>query len=114
MNLNTKQLSEKVGLEEYEYVELLTLFLETGMGDLKQLQAAIHAADLEQIMNIAHTFKGAAMNLGLKELTEIAKMIEISTGEDQMKNTAHNFQTLKQELDIIADFIKLQQRVHSP
>ncbi|NQT70297.1 MAG: Hpt domain-containing protein [Desulfobacteraceae bacterium] len=104
--MNLKELSKNLGLDEDEYMELLELFFETSMADLNQLQRAIETADAEKVASIAHSFKGAAVNLGLNEFVEIAKDIAITASNGQLEDTARVARTLKESLDSIAGVVK--------
>ena len=86
--MDIRQLAENLGLEEEEYLELIGLFIETGVSDLNKLQAAIKEGSAEKAGNAAHSLKGAAMNLGLTELSEIAKEIEEKAGNGRLERTA--------------------------
>ena len=96
--MNLRELSENLGLEEDEYMELIQLFIETGMSDIKKLKSTIEAANAEKAVNIGHSFKGAALNLGLMEFFEIAKVIENTARDGQLKKTAHIVQALQKKL----------------
>ena len=104
--MDIRQLAENLGLEEEEYLELIELFIETGMSDLNKLQSAIEEGSAEKAVNAAHSIKGAAMNLGLTELSEIAKEIEEKSGNDRLERTAEPARLLREKLDIIVDFVR--------
>jgi len=104
--MDIRQLAENLGLEEEEYLELIELFIETGMSDLNKLQSAIEEGSAEKAVNAAHSIKGAAMNLGLTELSEIAKEIEEKAGNDRLETSAEPARLLQEKLDIIVDFVR--------
>jgi len=106
INMNFKELSDNLGMEEDEYMELIELFFETSISDLKKLQVAVEEANAKKVADIAHSFKGAALNLGLTELFEIAKQLEMTVCDGQLKRTAKVALVLKEKLDTIAGFIK--------
>lgn len=104
--MDIRQLAENLGLEEEEYLELIELFIETGMSDLNKLQSAIEEGSAEKAVNAAHSLKGAAMNLGLTELSEIAKEIEEKAGNDRLETSGEPARLLQEKLDIIVDFVR--------
>jgi len=103
--MNFGELAKNLGLEEEEYLELIELFIETSMSDLNQLHSAIEEGSAEKAAKAAHSLKGAAINLGLIELSEIAKEIEEKACNDQLEKTAEAAQALQEKLDIIVDLV---------
>ncbi|MGB2687937.1 MAG: Hpt domain-containing protein [Desulfobacterales bacterium] len=97
--MNSKKMSEKLGLEEDEYLELVELFIETSKSDLKNLQSAINNKNIEMIAGIAHSLKGAAMNLGLDDFLELAKSIEKSSRDRELEETAKTAEIFQEKLD---------------
>ena len=104
--MNFKELAENLGLEEEEYLELIELFIETGMSDLNNLRSAIEGGSAEKAVRAAHSLKGAAINLGFIELSEIAKKIEEKARNDRLETTAEAAQALQEKLDILVDFVR--------
>ncbi len=103
--MNFKELSENLSMEEDEYMELIELFIETGISDLKKLQTAAEEANAKKAADIAHSFKGAALNLGLMEFFEIAKQIERTAWNGQLERTVQVALALKEKLSAIAGFV---------
>ena len=93
-------------MEEEEYMELIELFIETGRSDLKKLQSTIKMANAEKAADIAHSLKGAAVNLGLTEFIEIAKAIEKTALDGQLDKTAQIALALGEKLDIFISFVR--------
>lgn|GEM_PF-171959 len=100
------QLAGNLGLEEEEYLELIELFVETGMSDLGKLQSAIKEGDAEKAANAAHSLKGASSNLGLMELYEAAKKIEEEARNDRLEGIVESAQGLKEKLGKIAEHLR--------
>jgi HPt (histidine-containing phosphotransfer) domain-containing protein len=63
--MNFKVLGDKLGLDEDEYRELVSLFLDTGRADYALLKTAFSAGDARQVARRAHTINGAAGNMGI-------------------------------------------------
>jgi HPt (histidine-containing phosphotransfer) domain-containing protein len=97
--MDFEELVEDIGIGEDEYWELLELFVETGLSDLDKLNSAILAGDAYQAASAAHSLRGAAGNLGLVDLAEIAKGIEEKALDDRLEGIAESVQLLKDTLD---------------
>ena len=52
--MNFKEIGEKIGLDEDEYIEMIELFVESGGEDLQKLGAAIKEADAEKAHEASH------------------------------------------------------------
>ena len=101
-----RELGEKIGLEEDEYRELVELFLDTGMADYDHLKVAFDAGDAQQVARSAHTINGAAGNMGIMNLHEVAKRIELAAGENQLDSVSGEVNTLKGLFDEIAGLVR--------
>ena len=104
--MDLKGLSKRLGLDESEYKTLIELFVETSMSDLEKLQSCIETANAEEAAAIAHSLRGAALNLDLLEICEIAKQIEITVRDKQLEETAPISLILKGKLNTINGFIR--------
>ena len=104
--MNLTQLAENLGLEIDEYKELIELFIDTGSTDFLKIQDALAKSDAEQIMRSAHTIKGAAGNLGLLDVSEVAKSIEESASANELEALSQAVHTLKTQFDAIDAFMR--------
>jgi len=104
--MNFGKLAEDLGLEREEYLELIELFIETGMSDLDKLQSAIKEENTEKAFNAAHSLKGAAGSIGLMELSETAKEVEEKARNYRLEETAEAAQALKKKLGVIAELFR--------
>ena len=75
-DMNFKQLADNIGFGEEDFLELVELFLETGLADLDEMDEALRQKDPRKVMMAAHSLKGAAVNLGFTEIYEVAKVVE--------------------------------------
>jgi HPt (histidine-containing phosphotransfer) domain-containing protein len=100
--MNLKELSENLGLEQDEYLELLDLLIHTGRSDLVRLQAAISRGDLDEATQAAHSLKGAAANLGLVRLSEAAKKVEEQARNALVGGIEETARALVGEFDAVA------------
>jgi HPt (histidine-containing phosphotransfer) domain-containing protein len=104
--MNVEELAENLGLEEEEFLELIDLFIETSMSDLKDLQSAIESGKAENAVKAAHSIKGAAANLGLSEISEVAKKIEENACNGQLEGATKYALELQEQLDVVATAMK--------
>ena len=100
--MNLKELSEKLELEEDEFLELVRLFVETGSSDLNELQSAIGDKDAQKVARVAHSIKGVAVTLGLAEIFESANKMEMSARANDLEGVTGAVKSIKEELDRIA------------
>ena len=101
--MDIRDLAENLGLEEAEYLELFELFIETGMSDLEKLQSAISVGDSKEARSAAHSLKGAAGNMGLMEIYDLAKEIEEKAIDDQLQTISEASNELKKKLGSLAE-----------
>lgn len=100
--MDLKEIARDLDLEEDEYLELLELFLETSASDLVRLETAIAERDGDKVKAAAHSIKGAAGTLGLKEIFEIAKRTEFNARENNLKDSFEAVMAMREKLDQIA------------
>ena len=103
--MNFKELGANLGLEEDEYRELIELFVTTGSADFQNIQSGLSKSDADQVMRSAHTIKGAAGNLGLLDVSDVAKIIEESAGNNQLDGLESAVANLKQHFEAIDTFV---------
>jgi len=101
--MNIKELAENLGLEEDEYLEILELFIDTGMADIEKLSSAIEEGNTEEASQAAHSLKGASGNLGLMEIYDVALKSEEAARNNSLDGLAESVQTLKEELNSLAE-----------
>jgi len=101
--MNFKELAENLGLEEEEYLELIRLLVETSRADLEGTEAAIRAEDSDEVANRLHSIKGAAGNLGLMEIYDLAKQGEQIARNHALDQLPDKVQGLKARLNSLAE-----------
>jgi len=67
-------LRKTIGAEKVD--ELLDLFRSTSSQTLDEMQGALDEKELERVRELAHRVKGAALNLGLTAVSDMASAIE--------------------------------------
>ena len=104
--MNIRELAENLGLEEDEYLEILELFLDTGMIDIDKLRSAIEEGNAEEAAQAAHSLKGASGNLGLMDIYNVALKSEEEARNNSLDGLAESVQTLKEQLNSLAEIAR--------
>ncbi len=104
--MNIRELAENLGLEEDEYLEILELFLDTGMVDIDKLRSAIEEGNAEEAAQAAHSLKGASGNLGLMDIYNVALKSEEEARNNSLDGLAESVQTLKEQLNSLAEIAR--------
>jgi HPt (histidine-containing phosphotransfer) domain-containing protein len=100
--MKLKELAENLEMGVDEFLELIELFLETSASDLNQWQSGIDEKDGKKVMVAAHSIKGAATNLGLVEIYEVAEKAEMEARENNLNGATVAARTIKEKIDQIA------------
>ena len=103
--MNFKELADRIGLEEEDYRELVELFLDTGRADYDQLKTAFADSDNEQVARSAHTISGASGNLGLMNVHELAKRIELAANDKKLDAIGGDVDSLEGLFDQLNTFV---------
>jgi len=74
--MKIKEYAEKLGLDEEDFKELITLFIDTSISDLENMKSALDENDFEKARDAAHSIKGAAGNLGFMDIWEVSSKCE--------------------------------------
>ena len=111
--MNLKELANHLEMEKEEFLELIELFLDTSTSDLNHLQSAVEKREDLNAVKAAHSIKGAAANLGMAEIYELAKKIETEARGNQLDRTLEWIPTLRRLLDQVAEGLKQEGRKRS-
>ena len=104
--MNLRELANHLEMEKEEFLELIELFLDTSASDLNDLQSAVEKGEGLNAVKAAHSIKGAAANLGMAEIYELAKKIETEARGNQLHRTLEWIPTLRNLLDQVAEGLK--------
>ncbi len=98
--MNFEELAENSGFEKNEFLELMELFFETGFSDLKKLKSAIDEENSVEVVNAAHSIKGAAGSFEFHEIYEVAKEIEMKARQNSLEGVDEDFRALKENFNL--------------
>ena len=90
--MDINKLAKNLGLEEEEYLELVALLIQTSTADIGRIESAVKGQAPDEAAGALHSIKGAAGNLGLTDIYELARQ-----GESEARNNA---------LDKIPDIVR--------
>ena len=93
--MNFSELADQIGLEEEEYRELVELFIDTAGPDVDSIESDVAAGNAEQVARRAHTLSGAAGNMRIMKIHEVAKRIELAANQDRLDDVADDVAALK-------------------
>jgi HPt (histidine-containing phosphotransfer) domain-containing protein len=92
------------GLSDQQIDSMLPSFMDTLAGYLEELETHFAAGNQEQVGRVAHTSKGALLNLGLHEQASLAKDIELrAKAGSELVELESDFKKLKTALKPLLD-----------
>ena len=103
--MNFKVQAEKMGLDEDEYVEIVDLFIKTTADNLRQLRSAVKTGDRSKISQETHSLKGAALNLGFWEISEIVERIAKGVRENSWQGLSADIEVIQGRIDWMAGLL---------
>lgn len=104
--MNFSELASNSGLDESQLVTIVHLFVQVTDADLDRLQAAIQQGIVGQVIEAAHSIKGAAANFGFKNIYEAARDIEANARSNHLQGVPGQIRVIRENLDIIARGLK--------
>ena len=99
MDENKKKAIEELGISEELFDEIFKDFLDQCDEYIRTIEDSINSNNLEDLAKAAHKLKGSSGNLGLENIQQLARAIEIAAKEKK------DIEIAKQE------FIKLKEAV---
>jgi len=105
--MNFNELAEKLGLEEYEFMEMVELFIEVSESDLCKLESAIDMKNVQHVAESSHSIKGASGNLGFMEIFEMAKGLEMKARDNSLDGAREAAMIIKEKLEQLSRCARL-------
>ncbi len=81
--------------------ELVRLFMDQCPINMKEIREAVAAGDANVLLRLAHTLKGAAMNLGALKVSEAAQSLEDQARTGDLGSAASLFENLAKEIELL-------------
>jgi histidine phosphotransfer protein HptB len=101
--MNISELSENLGLEKNEYLELIDLLIETSKVDIARIRSAVREENSDEAANALHSIKGASGNLGLMDIYDLAKQGEAAARNKDLGQLPDIVHGLKTKIDALTE-----------
>jgi HPt (histidine-containing phosphotransfer) domain-containing protein len=101
--MNIRQKAQELDLDENEYIELVRLFIDVAISDVRSLEHALQSGEADGAARAAHSLKGSAMNLCFREMQETAAKVEEAVEHGILEGLDDHLAALREELRRISD-----------
>ncbi len=98
-----KTITEELGLDEEQYLEILMGFIEEKKKDMEDLEDALAQEDTELISRLAHKIKGSALNLRLDLMAQPAANIEKAAKEGDVSGIVGDWDALRRGFQVLRE-----------
>lgn len=99
--MDFQKMAAKLGLEENEFRELVTFFIDNAVLDIRKYRDACKKGDGEKASASAHSLKGSSGNLGFLDIYELAKKAEADSGNNDLENCETVSSMIESEIEKI-------------
>jgi HPt (histidine-containing phosphotransfer) domain-containing protein len=99
--LDLQKLADEMDFDLEDVEMLLEVFLEGVEISLKNMQEAIDKDNKKELFHLAHSIKGSALNLRLRDISEFAKEIEMRARNNEECDYQNKYEKLKKLIDDI-------------
>jgi PAS domain S-box-containing protein len=96
------KVAEELGLDQEQYLEILTGFIEEKKKDMEELEKALAREDTERIARLAHKIKGSALNLRLDLMAQPAASIEKAAKEGDLTRISDDWDALSRGFEALS------------
>jgi HPt (histidine-containing phosphotransfer) domain-containing protein len=93
------------GDDDQTIQELLQVFINSTSPLLEKMADAIHQDSAVNVRAISHQIAGAAANLGITHLHDMARSLERSAHHDNTAEMLSLYRSMKADFDVLADFV---------
>jgi len=101
-----EEASKKSGLPSTVMKKIVTSFIATVDNDLSELKNAIESENFVEIKNCAHKIKGAALNLRMENIANVALKIESQGLNTEGTSLDEDFEDLEKEILVIKEQVQ--------
>jgi len=101
--IDERALGELRELMGPDFGALIQAFASDSRAQIDAIDAALAAADAERVRRVAHSLRGACVNLGANELAELCERIEAFGRAGDCGTAGTLMASVKRELDAIGD-----------
>lgn len=104
-NIQLKELAARLDLEPEEFRELLALFVSSTKEEIGQLREALNENNPERASQLVHSFKGAAVNLGLTEIAEHGEKLRAAIKNQENIDVESVIEKVLYEIECLAGYL---------
>ena len=104
--MNIKNMATNLGLDFEELHEILEIFVEATSSDLAKLESALSSRKVREVVEAAHSIKGAAGSLGFEDTQMLAKKIEMNARENILDGSLEDAGAIKKTLNVISEALQ--------
>ncbi len=108
--MSLRELAKSLELGMDEFLEIVDLFVEKSGSDLDEMQAALNEGDGQKVLSAVHSIKGASINVGLRDLYEIARQTEVEARKNNLLVVSKKILLIREMLQQIAQILVEEKR----
>ena len=108
--MNFKTLAESIGFQEIEFLKNVGLFVRDVATDLTEIEVAIGEDNMQRVIKGAHSIKRAAVNLGLMDIYEAAKKMDLYAKKNRIKEAEESIKKIREKINLIAQGLENRNR----
>ncbi len=99
-----KKQADEIGIDVDSLISFYRLYIEQTDKDLQQLKALIPERRTDKVKDLAHSIKGASLNLDLNNISETARKIENYVMGNSWSEVVNLFEEINKEFSGIKSF----------
>ena len=99
--MDVNDLASRLGIDEEDFLELIELFIATSLADMEKIRKALEAGSSADAAAAAHSIKGASGNLGLDEMYNLAKDMEMQAKDGNLDGFEKMAADLEQQINAL-------------
>lgn len=100
--MDFKDLASNLGVDEDDFIALADLFIATTRADMDKIKKSVLDNNPADAAAASHSIKGAAGNLGFKDIFTLAREMEMQAKEGILDGFAANIRDLETMVDTIS------------
>lgn len=99
--MDFKELGSRLGIDEADMMELIELFVTTSLSDIDKIKNGVEQDNAQDAAAASHSIKGAAGNLGLDRISELAKDMEMQAKKGNLQDFNGYIQDLTAQVNAL-------------
>jgi HPt (histidine-containing phosphotransfer) domain-containing protein len=99
--MNFERFCEELELDSETELEILQLFYDTSVSDMARIESGFIRGSAEDVADGAHSIKGAARNLGIESMQQIADDLETRSRRSMLDGAEGTVAELRSKLELL-------------